>query len=277
MELPATIIGIKDEDIGIVTREIQPEAMFFRSPHSERKLRSAFRSITSWCDQFSLPKTTSDIAKQLYRRADEENLLRGRPLNAVMAACIFIACRQAHMPRAFREVCNLTHVSKKVLVQCYKAFEQAFNITPWSSADDTGATGVARPEDLLVRYCNHLDLPPHVQEACTDIIAAAQEHGIAGGRSPLSVASGAIYFGCKLFGVPKSLREINRVAGVNPGTIKAVYKLYYEDREKLVKNEWIKEGKAIMDRIVLSFFVEKPARDYPPLCIEIPVLHPPLE
>ena len=50
----------------------------------------AFRDISSWCDQFSLPKTISDIAKQLYRRADEEKLLQGKNLDAVIAACIFI-------------------------------------------------------------------------------------------------------------------------------------------------------------------------------------------
>ena len=52
-------------------------------------------------------------------------------------------------------------MSKKVLGQCYKALEQAFNLTPESSAARSGTSGVTGPEDLLVRYCNHLDLPPH--------------------------------------------------------------------------------------------------------------------
>ena len=117
-----TIIGFKDGGTGIA-RELQRAATRSQNSRSERNLLSAFRDISSWCDQFSLPKTISDIAKQLYKRADEEKLLRGKPLDAVIAACIFIACRQAHVPRTFREICNLTHVSKKVLGQCYKALE----------------------------------------------------------------------------------------------------------------------------------------------------------
>ena len=39
------------------------------------------------------------------------------------------------------------------------------------------------------------------------------------------------------------------VAGVSEGTIKLVYRLYYADRQKLVKDEWIKEGKVSMDRL----------------------------
>jgi hypothetical protein len=68
----------KDGGTGIA-RELQRAATRFQNSRSERNLLSAFRDISSWCDQFSLPKTISDIAKQLYKRADEEKLLRGKP------------------------------------------------------------------------------------------------------------------------------------------------------------------------------------------------------
>ncbi|KAI0797005.1 cyclin-like protein [Abortiporus biennis] len=247
-----TVISFRDNGTGI-SRELQRAASRGNGSRSERNVAQAFRDISSWCDQFSLPKTISDIAKQLYKRSDEEKLLRGKPLEAVIAACIFIACRQAHVPRTFREICNLTHVSKKVLGQCYKALEQAFNLTPGASADRNATpNGVTGPEDLLVRYCNHLDLPPNVQPICSDIIIKARELAIADGRSPVSIAGGAIYFTCHLLGKPKSAREISAVAGVSEGTIKLVYRLYYAEKEKLVKEDWIKDGKARLDRLPLD-------------------------
>ncbi|KAJ7591527.1 hypothetical protein C8J56DRAFT_566106 [Mycena floridula] len=210
-----TVISFKDGGSGLA-RELQRAASRSSGSRTERNLLTAFRDISNWCDQFSLPKTISDIAKQLYKRSDEEKLLRGKPMEAVIAACIFIACRQAHVPRTFREICNLTHVSKKVLGQCYKALEQAFNLTPGASAQ--GATGHTQgPEALLVRYCNHLDLPPNVQSICSDIIIAARKHGIADGRSPVSIAGGAIYFTCHLLGKVKSLKDIGAVAGGSSG------------------------------------------------------------
>ncbi len=248
MEQLDTIIGFKDRGTGIA-RELQRAAMRSKNSRSERNLLSVFRDISSWCDQFSLPKTISDIAKQLYKRANEEKLLRGKPLNAVIATCIFIACRQANVPRTFREICSLTNISKKVLIQCYKPLEKAFNLSPGSSALRSGAKGVIGPEDMLVRYCNHLDLPSHVQAICRDIVVAAREHGIAEGRSPVSIVGGAIYFACLLLGVPKHIKDIVAVAGVSEGTIKVVYRLYYTGRQKLVKDEWIKEGKVNMDRL----------------------------
>jgi transcription initiation factor TFIIB len=248
MEQLDTVISFRDGGSGIA-RELQRAASRSQSSRAERNLLTAFRDISNWCDQFSLPKTISDIAKQLYKRSDEEKLLRGKPLDAVIAACIFIACRQAHVPRTFREICNLTHVSKKTLGQCYKALEQAFNLTPGSSAHATAPGSATGPENLLVRYCNHLDLPPNVQSICGDVIVAARKHGIADGRSPVSIAGGAIYFTCHLLGKVKSVRDISAVAGVSESTIKLVYRLYWTERDKLVKQEWIDEGKADMNRL----------------------------
>jgi transcription initiation factor TFIIB len=248
MEHLDTVISFRDGGSGL-SRELQRAASRAQSNRSERNLLTAFRDIANWCDQFSLPKTISDIAKQLYKRSDEEKLLRGKNMDAVIAACIFIACRQAHVPRTFREICNLTHVTKKSLGQCYKALEQAFNLTPGASAQNTGKSPLTGPETLLVRYCNHLDLPPNVQSICGDIIVEARKHGIADGRSPVSIAGGAIYFTCQLLGKVKSLRDISGVAGVSESTIKLVYRLYYLQREKLVKEEWIADGRAVMDRL----------------------------
>ncbi|KAF8655343.1 hypothetical protein AX16_003116 [Volvariella volvacea WC 439] len=249
MEQLDTVISFRDGGSGIA-RELQRAASRSQNSRSERNLLTAFRDISSWCDQFSLPKTISDIAKQLYKRSDEEKLLRGKPLDAVIAACIFIACRQAHVPRTFREICNLTKVSKKTLGQCYKALEQAFNLSPGATASSNNASSPSSaPENLLVRYCNHLDLPANVQSICSDVIIAARQHGIGDGRSPVSIAGGAIYFTCHLLGKQKSVRDISAVAGVSEGTIKLVYRLYYAQKEKLVKKEWIEDGRASLDRL----------------------------
>jgi len=247
-----TVISFKDGGSG-TARELQRAASRSGAGRSERNLLTAFRDISNMCDQFSLPKTISDIAKQLYKRAEEEKLLRGKSLNAVLAACIFIACRQAHVPRTFKEICHLTRVPKKTIGQCYKAMEQAFNLS--QKVEDKGATKSSlvtpgtEPESLLARYCNHLDLPPNFQRVCADIIGLAREYGIAAGRSPVSIAGGAIYFVCHLLGHPKPSKDISGVAGTSEGTIKLVYRLYYQERERIVPKDVLESGKGDLNRL----------------------------
>jgi transcription initiation factor TFIIB len=252
-----TIISFRDGGTG-VARELQRAASRSQaSTRSERNLVQAFRDISSWCDQFSLPKTISDIAKQLYKRSDEEKLLRGKSLDAVIAACIFIACRQARVPRTFREICNLTHVPKKTLGQCYKTLEQAFNLSSGAhqnatdgSKPDAANVKTTRAEDLLSRYFNHLDLPPNFQPVCESIIKTARQKGIAIGRSPISICGGAIWFTSQLLGQPKPLKEVSQVAGVSEGTIKLVHRAFYDNKERLVNPKLVESGKADFSRLI---------------------------
>jgi transcription initiation factor TFIIB len=270
MEQLDTTIGFRDGNTG-VARELQRAASKATGAKAERNLLSAFRDIGNMCESIGLPKAIADIAKQLYKRTDEEKILRGKSTDAIVACCIFIACRQGNVPRSFREICQLTRVPKKIIGQCFKVIEHAFNLNPRPPANSVGgangsaasssavavdglapgqgaSTGTSA-EDLLARYCNYLDLHPTVQSVCRDVVLNAREHSIAQGRSPVSIAGGAILFTTLLLGKTKPVKDISQVAGVSESTIKLVYRLFYAAKEKLVKAEWIESGKADMSRL----------------------------
>lgn len=248
MEQLDTIIGFRDGNTG-VAKELQRAASRGAAARAERNILTAFREISNMCDSFSLPKTISDIAKQLYKRADEEKLLKSKSLDAVIAACIFIACRQAHVPRTFREICQLTRVPKKVIGQCYKTLEQAFNLTPGGSVSGGADGGSAGPEQMIVRYCNKLKLPHNIQQYAAHVIIAAREEGIGAGRSPITIAAAAIYFTCHLFDHARTAREVADASGVSDGAMKTAYKLFFAEHEKLTKQDWFEAGKADLDRL----------------------------
>jgi len=55
---------------------------------------------------------------------------------------------------------------------------------------------------------------------------------------------------------------VGDVAGVSEGTIKLVYRLYYDyaEKEKLVKKEWIENGKANMGNLPAPIDSSMPSR-----------------
>ena len=251
-----TMISFKDGGSGMA-RELQRAASKSSAAKGEQNLLSAFRDISNMCDSINLPKAIADIAKQLYKRTDEEKILRGKSTDAIVACCIFIACRQGNVPRSFKEICQLTRVPKKTIGQCFKVIEQAFNLTarpvqPGQAPDanpTSGASTGTSAEDLLARYCNYLNLHASVLAICRDIVLAAREHSVAQGRSPVSIAGGAIMFTTLLLGHAKAIKEISGVAGVSESTIKLVYRLLYASKELLVKKEWLESGKADFARL----------------------------
>lgn len=264
-----TSISFRDGNTG-ASRELQRASARLSNDKSGRSLTVVFEQIQSMCDQFSLPRSVSDTAKMLYRRCEEEKLLKGKQPDAIVAACLFIACRQASVPRTFREIVDMSNVPKKQIGQCYKALERAFNLTPGatsfnphgnadagSSAKDpdaplpggAGSTNSTSPEDLMARYCNYLDLPAALQAYCADVAGRARRRDVGSGRSPVSIASGIIYFTAMLFGYTVSLKDIGATAGVSEGTIKLVYRLLYAEKENIINEKWIKDGEAKWDNL----------------------------
>jgi len=260
MEQLDTVIGFQDGGSGIA-RELQRAAAKTQAYKDNKGIMEGFRKITQFCDAISLPKVISDTAKQLFKRVEEDRVLKGKRTDAIVGACIFIACRQGHVPRTFREICNITKVNKKMLGQCYKAMEQYFRLNVNGGATTStnrvdihlaGSGSKASPEELIPRFCNHLGLPVSIERACTHIIVAARQENVNAGRSPISIAGGAIFFATHLLGQPKSARDISKVASVSESTIKLVYRGFVGAIDKLVPEEWFTEGKASRDRLPIE-------------------------
>ncbi|KAH8833885.1 cyclin-like protein [Flagelloscypha sp. PMI_526] len=187
----------------------------------------------------------SGNAKELQRAASrgEDPSHQTISMQLSQLASLLLVVRRT-VPRTFREVCNLTNVSKKLLGQCYKALEGAFNLSPGSTAtvrsDGARSTG---PEQVLARFCNHLALPAFVERMCFEIVVRARDLGIGESRSPTSIAGAVIHFVCLAVPINKNLTEISQVAGVGESTIRLVYRLFHANRKDLVKQAWLDSGK----------------------------------
>lgn len=87
-------------------------------------LLAAYKEIGAHCDAVQIPKQVSDTAKHLYKMVDDAKAFKGKSTEAIIAGCIFIACRQCKLPRTFREIYALTKVSKKDIGRTFKALEK---------------------------------------------------------------------------------------------------------------------------------------------------------
>lgn len=89
-------------------------------------LLAAYKEIGAFCDAISITKTASDAAKHLFKSVDDAKAFKGKSQEAIIAGCIFIACRQSGVPRTFREIYALTKVPKKEIGRTFKALEKFF-------------------------------------------------------------------------------------------------------------------------------------------------------
>ena len=240
---------------GLRSRELQRALNKSNLDKGNKSLLQAYKQIGALCDSWSLPSSVSDACKHLYKDADESRLFKGKSQDALIAGCLFLACRKNGVGRSFREVTALTKVSKKEIGRTFKTLQSFFNnenkkekqstMFPGgatSHADDTTNTSTANPADLCNRYCNMLGMS---QQAINVAVALAQRmgnHGILAGRSPLSSAAACIMMAGYLMGEAKTPKDIQSVAGVSDSTIRHAYKLLYHDKDTLLSEDILARG-----------------------------------
>ncbi|KAL0264226.1 transcription initiation factor IIB [Diplodia seriata] len=245
----ATNISYTD---GAKSRELNRAQNKSGTDKSNKVLMQAYKLIGQWCDRWLLPHTVSDTAKHMYKMTDDSKLFKGKALDTIVAGCLFLACRQAGQGRSFRELHELTGVSKKEIGRIFKLLDTFFNKQNKSgtvvttggmvmAGDAYKSKEATSPPELCARYCNALGLDNRVQMLAQRLAEAMVKHGCLAGRSPLSACAACIYMISYLVDQPLTAKEIAPVAGVSDGTIRTAYKLLYQDKDKLLDPEWVKE------------------------------------
>lgn len=245
---------------------------------TNKGLLMAYKQIGALCDGWQLPGSVSDTAKHMFKDASESGLFKGKTQEALIAGCLFLACRRNQVPRTFREVTDLTRVSKKEIGRIFKTLEDFFRKRDKERANGDGTAMIgggklfclsldevhlilnlcsegtivtqeayvgstqADPSDLCNRFCSLLEMDQKATNVAIQLAAKLKETGGLAGRSPLSAAAAAIFMAGHLMDQPKSAKEISGVAKVSDSTIRQAYKLLYQDKDVLIDADLINRG-----------------------------------
>jgi transcription initiation factor TFIIB len=184
------------------------------SDATERNLAFALSEITKISNNLNLPKNILETASVIYRKAVKERLIRGRSIQGVTSAAIYLACRQCALPRTLDEIAQSSTVHKKEVGRSYRFLikELNYSIPP------------LRPSQYITKFSNQLTMQGKVEEIAHKILASAKELKLTSGRGPTGIAAAASYIASVLTGERKTQREIAEIAQVTEVTIRNRYK-----------------------------------------------------
>jgi len=184
------------------------------SDATERNLAFALSEITKIANNLSLPKNILETASVIYRKAVKERLIRGRSIQGVTAAAIYLACRKCGLARTLEEIAQASTVNKKEVGRSYRFLikELDYTIPP------------VKPSQYITKFSNQLTMQGKVEEIAHKILTAAKELKLTSGRGPTGIAAAASYIASVLTGERKTQREIAEIAQVTEVTIRNRYK-----------------------------------------------------
>jgi transcription initiation factor TFIIB len=179
----------------------------------ERNLQFALSEIDRMASAQGVPRSVREVASVIYRRALDDDLIRGRSIEGVATAALYAACRKEGIPRSLEEVSEVARVERKEIGRTYRYISQELSL---------GMEPVD-PKKYVPRFCSDLELSEEVESKANEIIDVTAEKGLLSGKSPTGYAAAAIYAASLLCNEKKTQREVADVAQVTEVTIRNRY------------------------------------------------------
>ncbi|KAL3637210.1 Transcription initiation factor IIB-2 [Castilleja foliolosa] len=208
-----------------------------RGSGTDRALIQGFKSIATMAERLGLVATIKDRANEIYKKVEDQKSTRGRNQAAILAACLYIACRQEDKPRTVKEICSAANgATKKEIGRAKEFIIKQLELEMGQSVE----IGTIHAGDFMRRFCSNLGIATNqTVKAAQESVWKVEEFDIR--RSPISIAAAIIYIVTQLSDDKKPLKDIAIATGVAEGTIRNSFKDLYPHLSKIIPSWFAQE------------------------------------
>jgi transcription initiation factor TFIIB len=220
----STMIGWKNKDAfgKSISPKMKAEVYRLRKWHVrtrtnksiDRNLAYAMNELDRFSSQLNLSKDLKESAAHIYRKMAIKNLIRGRSIEAMLIASIYLSCRLNRIPKTLDDFLEFAMVDKKKIARCYRLIINELKIN----------IGVSSPINFIPRFCASLNLSGRTQNRAAELLKLAKKYHITAGKAPTGLAGAALYVAAIQEGERRTQKEISLAAGVTEATIRNRYK-----------------------------------------------------
>jgi transcription initiation factor TFIIB len=181
---------------------------------TDRNLRQAFSELDRLKDKLGLPDAIVEKTAYIYRKAQERGLVRGRTIPAVLAAAIYIACREMGISKTLKDIVAVSNIRLKKISKTYRKLlvELDYKVP------------VSDPMKCISRVANNTNLSERTKHQALYMMNEVAEKEISVGKDPMGLAATVLYASCLKTGEKITKTEIAKSAGVTEVTLRNRFK-----------------------------------------------------
>ena len=179
-----------------------------------KNLKQAFNELDILKDKLALPDVTIEKAAYIYRKAKQRELIHGRSISTVMAAALYIACRETETPTTLKDIATATNMKRKNIS---KAFRELVIQLEYK-------VPMVDPVKCIAQVANRANLTEKTKRQAIDIMDDATKKEISAGKDPMGFAATVLYVSSRKTKEKISQIDIAQAAGVTEVTIRNRFK-----------------------------------------------------
>jgi transcription initiation factor TFIIB len=187
---------------------------------ANRSLRDALQDLNNIQSKLGLSDAIIERASLLYRKASDQNLVRGRTVKGIAGACLYAACRDLQHTRTLNEISQHLSIGRKDLARSYRSLFRELGLV----------VSIADPVKSIGKIASKIGIKEKTIRKAVYVLDMAQDAGIVAGKNPEIMAATAIYAACMLMGENISQTKIANAADTSAVSIR---NRISEFREKL--------------------------------------------
>jgi transcription initiation factor TFIIB len=194
---------------------------------TDRSLRQAFFQLDVLKDKLRLSDTVVEKTAYIYRKAQERGLVRGRTISGILAAAVYIACRELGTPRTLKDVALDSNIKLNEVARSYRLlyFELDLKIP------------IVDPLKCIAKVANRANLSEKTKRQAAEIMNNVTKREISAGKDPMGLAASVLYLSSFNTGENITQNNIASAAGVTEVTLRNRIKDLKE--QKVSKNNEI--------------------------------------
>jgi transcription initiation factor TFIIB len=183
----------------------------FNSKRSARNLNNAFEIMTRIKDKASLTDATIEKAAYYYRKALDKNLIKGRSIEGMVVASVYVACREMRVPRTLDEISKVINSDLTFVSRCYRLLVRHLKLQTLPAVHTSS---------YLSKIASKAGVSERAYRRALDMLARVTEDHMALGKHPNALAVAVLYAACIIEGERITQEQIAVAAGTSMVTLR---------------------------------------------------------
>ncbi|HEX7033925.1 MAG TPA: TFIIB-type zinc ribbon-containing protein [Nitrososphaera sp.] len=180
---------------------------------NDRSLKQALPELEHLKESLGLPDAIVEKSAYFYRKASRAGMIKGRTVSSVLAACVYLACRELENPRTLTEIATASNVARKKISRDYRTLVRTFD--PKIPTVDHAR--------CITRIANKVGVSEKTKRAAIKIMRDIVAMQISAGKGPMGIAATVLYIACLHAGEVRTQKDLSIAAGVTEVTIRNRY------------------------------------------------------
>lgn len=211
-------------------------------PYREKALYDEFKFIENMANNSKLDKRTIDKALVIHSEISKKRTFRALNRDGIIAASIYIACKQTQYPITPEETAEIFHLDKSSATKgCKNAMIILNQTESHLSAENKTQLCQTKPISFIERYCSKLRINEELTNMCKFVCKKLEMNKIAPENQPHSKAAGVVYFVSNKCNLNVSKRDVHQISGISEVTINKCFQKIEKHTDILIPSIILKK------------------------------------